>query len=58
MKEQTEITITTTHYDGDQTTTTVKSNGLDAQVIYDLMERAFLGHGFHPDTVKEYFPNE
>lgn len=55
MKEQTEINITTTHSDGSEFSTTVKSEGLDIEVLYNLVERALLGHGFHPDTVKEIF---
>lgn len=53
--EKTEIKITTTHDDGSEYSTTVNSEGLDIEVVTDLLERALLGHGFHPSHIDDLF---
>lgn len=53
--EKTEIKITTTHGDGSEYSTTVNSEGLDIEVVTDLLERALLGHGFHPSHIDDLF---
>lgn len=54
MKETTEITITSTHSDGEKWSTTVKSEGLNMEVLHELMIRGAIGHGFSEDTVKNH----
>jgi len=53
--EKTEIKITTTHNDGSQFSTTVDIYEIDIEAVGQLVERALLGHGFHPNNVDDLF---